>query len=193
MSKSDTMNKAMESLDDVACRGKKIVCASCGKTQYPIGDMALTEINRMNLASFDLMLCIRDHTGSTTKPYRVWDCRFCWECSQKMKERIDKGESIVEQNILSQGEIIEKALNVIDKETNRRTDAIASRLLGTFLDFISKKKIKLGPKQAEELRAAMYKTHDKPSVWTSVSPVYSPQHKKIIRKIKRQQKAAGKK
>ena len=151
------MEKALESLDQVACKGRPIICAGCGRSpgehEAPI---------------FDYMICIQGY-GLLFDIHRKWDCKFCPQCSAKMKERLDQGQSVVEQNILSQGEIVERAALVIDRVVGERTDRIVSKVLVVFGDFLKSKKLKLKPKVAQELWAKILECKPK-NLWDKFKP-----------------------
>ncbi len=162
-----SINKILDSFEEVACKGKPVVCSGCG-------DIWKAEDS---FHYYDLMICVRGHSEGF-HPHRRWHCRFCQPCSEKMWKQIQDGKSITEPNMPSNTEIISRIGSVIDREVNQRTDRIASKVLGVFADFIQKKKIKLGAKQSEELKTALFRAHDKPSFWTSVTPMAKPRKKK---------------
>jgi hypothetical protein len=87
-----------------------------------------------------------------------------------MKERLDQGQSVVEQNVLSQSEIVDRTTLVIDRVVNERTDRIVSKVLAVFWQFLKSRKLKLKPKQAQELWAKILECKPK-NFWDKFTDV----------------------
>lgn len=163
------MEKAMEALEQVACKGKPVICAGCGRSPGLIANMGSFDPSQNQTPeTFDYMICVQGY-GWRTNIHRKWDCKFCPQCSAKMKERLDQGQSVVEQNILSQAEIVERAAAVIDRMVGERTDRIGSKVLTVFHDFLKSRKLKLKPKVAQELWTKILECKPK-NLWDKFKP-----------------------